>query len=363
MEKVDSKLQRRQLELMKKRFDVDEENKIVKIDLYYDKAEDILDENIDTKVPSFNREKFGRIKDLIGDFPLDYKCDLNIKIGDYQDYKAEELMSGFNDAVELTHYSGNREHKKKWIQITLLLIAGILLLTIMAKGLVENWLSFNETGQSVFKEVFDITSWVFIWEAVSLLFLTPSETRLISIALARRLKNVKFVDANDKVLASEDYRDSYSNTVSEKKARTFAKYALLISGAAFLGLGISGLISSFGDVRLIITLTQQTETDPGAALVLLIIMLAISFVSIAFEIIGGIAAMSAFVGRGKFYKAMLPFGILSFIFEVLGLVFSIASGIFNVSYAVGVIIATAYLVGAILLIATKEKVNEKAKVK
>ena len=42
MERIDSKLQRRQLELMKKRFDVDEENKIVTIDLYYDKVDDVL---------------------------------------------------------------------------------------------------------------------------------------------------------------------------------------------------------------------------------------------------------------------------------------------------------------------------------
>ena len=36
-------------------------------------------------------------------------------------YKPEELLDGFNDAVELTHYSGNRAHKKKWVQIVFLL--------------------------------------------------------------------------------------------------------------------------------------------------------------------------------------------------------------------------------------------------
>lgn len=95
MEKIDSKLHRRQFELMKKRFDVDEQNKIVKLDLYYDKADDVLESNIDTKVPTFNRDKFGRIKEIISDFPQEYKADVDIKIDDYQDYKPQDVLGIF----------------------------------------------------------------------------------------------------------------------------------------------------------------------------------------------------------------------------------------------------------------------------
>lgn len=77
---------------MKKRFDVDEQNKIVKLGLYYDKADDVLESNINTKVPTFNRDKFGRIKEIISDFPQEYKADGNVKIDDYQDYKPQDVL-------------------------------------------------------------------------------------------------------------------------------------------------------------------------------------------------------------------------------------------------------------------------------
>ena len=83
MEKVDIKLQRRRLELMKKRFDVDEENKIVKLDLHYDHIDELLDTNVYANVPSFDREKFGKIKEFITDFPIEYKVDVNMYVDDY----------------------------------------------------------------------------------------------------------------------------------------------------------------------------------------------------------------------------------------------------------------------------------------
>jgi hypothetical protein len=357
MDKIDSKLLNRQVELMKKRFDVDEENKIVKVDIVYDKADDILVSNLDTRVPTFDREKFGRIKEVISDFPLDYKADLNIRIDDYQGYEAQEIIDGFNDAVELTHYSGNREHKKKWIQITFLLIAGIMLLNILARGVLENWLDLSETNASVFKEVFDITSWVFIWEAVSLSFLTPSDDRLMSLTLAHRLNRVSFLDKNKKVLVSELYRESYENTAKEKKLKTIGKYALLVSGAAFFALAISELVSFVIDVPNFINSLGEIEPDlRGAYIFLNVILLSLTALTIVFEGLGGFAAMSAFTGKvGRLYKMVLPFGIIITIFEIANLASAIFLQTKIVVASIGLLVVLAYILGAIFLIITREK--------
>ena len=356
MEKIDSKTNRRQVELMKRRFDVDEEKKIVKMDVYYDVADDVLDANLDTKVPSFNREKFGRIKELISDFPNEYKVDLNIKIDDYQNYKPEEIMDGFNDAVELTHYTGNKEHKKKWIQITFLLIAGIMLLNIMARGVLTNWLGLSENGTNVFKEVFDITSWVFIWEAVSLLFLSPSETRVISLTLAHRLGQVSLLDKNGKVLVSEDYRESYISTAKEKELRSVGKYMLLITGAAFLGLAINNIIGMIIDLP---TFFDTSEVDPeGMPIFIAIAVIAtiISGAAAIFEALGGLAAISAFTGKvGRLYRLVLPFGIIVFAVTTLDVVYGAMNNSSVVAGVIGLIISIIYIVGAIFLMVTKDK--------
>ena len=352
MERIDSKLQRRQLELMKKRFDVDEENKIVTIDLYYDKVDDVLQSNLDTKVPTFNRGKFDQIKDLISDFPSEYRSDINFKFDDYQDYKAEEVLEGFNDAVELTHYLGNKEHKKKWIQITFLLIAGILILYFLAQGVISTWFGLGEIGSSVVKEAIDITSWVFIWEAVSLMFLSPSESRVVSLTLAYKLRRVSLLDNKGNVLVSEDYRDSYALTAKERKLRVFGKYALLISGAAFFGLGASNLINYF--------VTLKATIESGVAY--LISYTILSGALIAFEILGGLAAMSAFAGKGgRIYKMALPFGIVVFLINVLLLIVTIYSRRNIVTAVIGTLISTAYLLGVIVLKITRDKSSEEKK--
>lgn len=357
MDKIDSKLQRRQLELMKKRFDVDEENKVVKLDLYYDKADDVLLSNIDTYVPTFDREKFSKIREIILDFPLEYKADLNIKIDDYQNYKPEEVLDGFNDAVELTHYSGNREHKKKWIQIVFLLIAGILLLNIMAQGVIENWLNLSETQTSVFKEVFDITSWVFIWQAVSLCFLSPSLDRITSLTLAHRLRDVTFLDKNGKVLVSEDYRDSYAQTAREQKLRIVGKYSLLMAGAAYFGLGLSSLVSIIFDIPSIVTMIQSGGDNALAIALMSIIINGLMLLIVVIEILGGLAAISAFTGKiGKLYKMIIPFGITTFLLQTFALIYGIIAGLLEASVIIGLVISSVYLMGGIFLIITREKV-------
>ena len=361
MEKIDSKLQRRQLELMKKRFDVDEEKKTVKLSLHYDKASDILDTSLDSKIPTFDRSKFDFIKDTISDFRPDYKTDLSIQIDDYEDYKADEIMEGFNDAVELTHYSGNREHKKKFVQVTFLIIAGVLLLNIIANGYIIDLFGFSEVGTSVFKEVLDISSWVFIWEAVSLMFLRPSEDRLISLTLAHRLRQVNFLDKKGEVVAKEDYSDSYADTAKERKLRIVGKYALLLSGAAFFALGAINLFNFIYSIPTYISLFQIANGDVGF-IVLVNVLVSIDALVVTFEVLGGIAAISAFTGKiGKLYKLALPFGILSFVFEVASLVFSIIMEMSFVNSILGAVIATAYLFGVIALMITKEKLKKKQK--
>ena len=364
MEKIDSKIQRRQVELLKKRFDVDEEKKIVELDLHYDQADEILDKNIDSKVPTFNREKFALLDEIMSDFPREYKVNLNIKIDDYQDYKSSELMEGFNDAVELTQYSGTRGHRKKWMQIIFLLIAGIMILNILARGVIGNWLQLEDETKDVVREVFDITSWVFIWQAVSLMFLTPTFERRISLSMAFRVNEVCFIDKDDKVLIKENYHDTYNTVIRERKTRTFGRYALLISGAAFFALAISTILNTIFSIPGMINDAQADNPDyTGLLYVAAIIIIVLSLVVSVFEGLGGAAAMSLFAGRkGKLHKMVMPFGIITFSLLVFSLIINIMQGSSTiVSAAIGTFIAAIYLIGAICLFVTSEKTTKKQK--
>ena len=344
-------------ELMKKKFDVDEEKKIVKLNLHYDKASDLLEEHLETKAPTFNREKFGVMKDIVSDFPVEYKADLNIKVDDYEGFTPDEMLESFDDAVDLTVISGTKAHRKKWIQITLLLIGGILVLYLLARGLLGEWMGLSETTRDVLKEVFDISAWVFVWQAVSLMFLTPTQDRMIYITLAKRIHEVYLLDKDGNILAKEKYNDTHSNEFNERRMHVVAKYLLLIAGAAFFAVGLAHLVD-FGSnmVDLISNWSAYTSSDMQVSIVAIIVVMVLDFLVTGFEVIAGVAALLTFTGRApRFQKLVIPFGSIIILSEIANLVLAIILGLLSFASVLAVVIATAYFVGAILIHVTRIK--------
>ena len=358
MEKDENKQHSRQIELMKKRFNVDEEKKVVDLTLNYEKASDILITNLDTKVPTFDREKFGRIKEIISEFPIDYKVNLDITIQDYEGYEPDELLEGFNDAVELTMYSGRKDHRHKWLMTTFLLIAGILVLFFIANGIIQSWNGISQTASEVLREVLDISAWVFVWQAVSLAFLTPSEDRLVSITLAHRLNQVLLRDKTSKITAKEQYSESYEATLSEGKLHTFGRYSLLVTGASFFALGSINFLVFLTDIYKMVKSTYEQTGNAGATIVINVLMASITLAVVAFEIVGGLAAVGLYTGRmRKIHKLALPFGITVFALHSILLTASIVMNAITFSSVLSIVIATLYLFGVIIF-----RIKRKAKI-
>lgn len=359
MNKNENKQQLRQVELMKKRFNVDEEKKLVDLTLNYETASEVLITNLDTKVPTFDRDKFGRIKEIISEFPNDYKVNLDITIQDYEGYKPEEMLEGFNDAVELTIYSGNKDNRIKWLKTIFLMIAGILVLFFIANGIIQSWAGISATAAEVLREVLDISAWVFVWQAVSLAFLTPSEDRIISTTLKYRLNNVILRDKNSKITSKERYSDSYDATAREDRLHLFGRYSLLVSGAAFFALGSVNFLVFLTDIYNAIKTTYEQTGNAAAAIIVNVILASITLTVVAFEILGGLAAVSIYTGRTpKLQKLALPFGITTFALQTMLLIVSIIFSHVTVSGVVGVIVSAMYLFGVIVF-----SIRRKAKAK
>lgn len=359
MNKNENKQQLRQVELMKKRFNVDEEKKLVDLTLNYETASEVLITNLDTKVPTFDRDKFGRIKEIISEFPNDYKVNLDITIQDYEGYKPEEMLEGFNDAVELTIYSGNKDNRIKWLKTIFLMIAGILVLFFIANGIIQSWAGISPTAAEVLREVLDISAWVFVWQAVSLAFLTPSEDRIISTTLKYRLNNVILRDKNSKITSKERYSDSYDATAREDRLHLFGRYSLLVSGAAFFALGSVNFLVFLTDIYNAIKTTYEQTGNAAAAIIVNVILASITLTVVAFEILGGLAAVSIYTGRTpKLQKLALPFGITTFALQTMLLIVSIIFSHVTVSGVVGVIVSAMYLFGVIVF-----SIRRKAKAK
>ena len=99
--------------------------------------------------------------------------------------------------------------------------------------------------------------------------------------------------------------------------------------------------------------------DGAIAIIFNVVMALISLSIIVFEALGGFAAISAFTGKGRMYRTVLPFGIIAVIIEGLALAAYAFLGFSLVMPIIGLIVAILYVLGAIFLIVTKDKESEK----
>ena len=87
----------RELELYRKYYEVDEENRIVHIVLHYETADELLEKDVSTfEKPQVKHEILERMSDLVRNIPETYRCDISLEIKDYQGYSSEKRNNSIN---------------------------------------------------------------------------------------------------------------------------------------------------------------------------------------------------------------------------------------------------------------------------
>lgn len=314
-----SPVKTRQIELLKKYYEVDEENKTVKVKLAYEKASELFTNDYASEDhPEFQPEIIDRVCQILNRVPLPYKVDIEFAIDDYEGHDPSRLLESFNDAVEMNHYGVLGEGKKKGLQIALLLVAGIVALIFKIAGETNGWFGEGSTSE-IISEIIDIAGWVFVWESVSIMFLSPSEERLQSIKLKTRVSSIAFANEQKEVLASEDCTDVFNHWAEESRSKRLSKIFFLIGGTGFIGAACSSFIST-------LTFLFNSENDYSPTVIFLSLLFAIF--SSLFLILAGIAGISAYSGRDRFKRFIGIFGIFCLIVSVFNIVSSMV-GLFS----------------------------------
>lgn len=313
-EKVNSN---RQIELLKKHYDIDEVNKIATINLRYEKATDVLVEDLGkNENPQFEWEVLERINNVINTLPMKYKINIEFSVDDYQEYKPETIIESFNDELELNSFGVRKSRTKTWITAATLVITGVILLIFMVLGSSLGW--FGEGAQKdIFAEIIDIAACVFVWEAVSMVFLEHSEGYSISFSLKKRINSVKIVDTKtSEVLISENHDDIFGHWQKEKPLFSLARSSLLFASSAFICMAFFALyrLIEFG-------VSGDYTTNE---------MLFAGFTisaGIIFHIGAGVAGMYRYVGsENKISKLVFIFAEILFIYLIASLVINIIDG-------------------------------------
>lgn len=356
--KEKSIINKREIELLNKYYEIDNENKIVTMPLHYEKASDLINGKIVSKDNYlFDYEELTSINDMIKRVPVMYKVKIDIQIDDYEDYEPEKLLAGFNDALELNQYNFVREGKWKFFKAGILLIVGITVLFFQGYGKLSGWFGSSDSA-SIYSEIFDIIGWVFIWECVTVAFLTGSELSVSSNMFRLRVLEVSFYD-QEKLLVTENLNEAGKNWETDKRLEKASRLALLFSGVAFIALGSMNLITAFSSYHRF--MSEVDFSNIGEAIIIFGIFLLIEIVIVAIEVLGGISALFRYLGKTVLRRFSNVFSIILMILLVSIIAFNISSGSYSniAGYFVSLVVMVIYLFGYITNIIINKNKDEK----
>ena len=303
----------RQIEILQKYYDIDVENRIINFCLYYEKASDILLNDVVTlgDAPRFNNDVLRRISEVLDTFPIEFKVNLSLRIDDYEGYDPDALLSSLKDALEMFKYAIYKDKGLRWLTSAMLVFVSMSLiifrLFMAGKELID--------ASGMFYEMLDIIAWVFLWEAVTIMFLTPGEIREISFKLMRRLLSISVQDKDGKTLVIIESQKLEEEGLQETKKEKLGRIFMLVGGTAFITLAVSYLVTFIGDIST--TIGEAVVGDLSWIITFVIAL--ISLFSVVIFAIGGIGAISASREKGPFKRSVIVFAILSFIVAALNI--------------------------------------------
>lgn len=318
----------KELDIYRKYYEVDDEEKVIKMVLHYKNASELLEEDISTiEKPQIKRSILERIAELVKNVPEPYRVDVALEIKDYEQYRSEALMEAVRDAVEFSRIGSEKKIKRNWVTASIFSLIGVLILVLSVFLGVNEWFSSN--NGEVFKEVLNIAAWVFIWEAVTILFVTPNEERSVERTLRFRLRNLSFRKVNvENDLCEEEssYLLDLTN-ISKHNIKEKGRYLLLISGFLMI---VTGTLSIFFMIAAISNVMAGNGTEELQNLLgnlssegttwILVLITIVSALLMAWRIIGGIAGVDKFAGKGKMQKLVPVYAITMLIYHTVNFV-------------------------------------------
>lgn len=350
---------KRQVALASRYYDVDEINRVITLPLHFEKASDLLCTNIDhPKHPVFNEEIIESIKDNMSSFPSGYSVELKLVIDDYEGYQADALLESFNERIESNNYCANTDSKKGWFKALMLVIAGLVIMFVNIRAKDANLYGTGVEAEA-FNLIFDSFATLLIWEAGTVLFLSPSDYRIVSHALVKRLSKVVFLDANKKVRAEETKADIKAEWVQMGKANRFGRFMMIIC-SFLLSVQTLSLGSNF---------IHNINTNGFASIGILSFV--ITSAGLAINVLAIIAGFEYYLDKGKLRYLCPVFAIGALLCSLFLLLAAMLVGIENpdtfvqsvAHYIVGVGVAALYGVGHLICFISNCVSRHKEKVK
>lgn len=305
----------RQFLLLKKYYQVDEENKIVTINVHYDKASDFLNTSIgNIENPIIRDDALENVNNIIQSIPVVYKVKINFDIKDYENYDPKNIIQSFNDTLELNQYTSRRLRQRKNLIAATLILIGVILLCFMVIGKNKIWFGEGIKAE-VIAETINIAAWVFVWEAVSMLFLEKSEQKIFALRIRTRVSEIIMLEnSSNKILACESSESIFGKWDNESKLKRYSKMATLVSSMVLI------FTSFYTTYDLISGLTLDLISN-----FLSWIAVIIYIISIIAYLLAGIAGIRRYVGKTGGISKMMGVYVVILLFNYVIMIINFIS--------------------------------------
>ena len=154
-------------------FETDEENKIAKVVLHYERPEDLFEENCSFETPLLSEDTLATIQRAFLLVPKKYKVELTLRFDDLESFTEEELtdivIKNFGIELKSIEAASRRREKHAYGFLS----AGILCFLFMF--MLQRFWTADVIWNELFFFLLDIMTTVFFYEAVTILSLERRE--------------------------------------------------------------------------------------------------------------------------------------------------------------------------------------------
>lgn len=290
-QRVKYETSRRNIDLLKKYYPVDEEDKTVTVCFHYDTAEELYETQVNPDcAPQLQPELLDQVHETIHRIPWPYRLKIQLKLDDFQGHRPEAIVESFSDSLEFMRFSKRAGNSRMLFLSAMLVIVGYFILGMMVVGQELGWFG-SDFIASITEEVVDIAGWVFLWEAVTILFLESSERSVSDPGIRKRIAALAICNAEGTVQAEKSHDELFRTWGHMDKVKSVVRHCLLISGCAFILFGLNGFFY---------LLQLETLLEEDAAQYMNLIRLVMGTLSLC-QILAGVGGFYRFFGRRNLF--------------------------------------------------------------
>ena len=208
-----------ELEILSEYYPVDFQDKLVTVHFHADAAEELLGTPAAPGFPAqFKSEIFEECRNVVSEFPTPYRLNAEITVDDWGAYSPDALARSFRDSLEMMQNTKRMKSRRVLFLSAMFVIAGFLILGLMVCGQNLGWFGADFSA-SLWEEAVDIAGTVFLWEAVTVVFLEASEESVSDPGIRKRIAFLTFRNTDGTLLlpVRDDQLYQHTNQTARMK--------------------------------------------------------------------------------------------------------------------------------------------------